>query len=227
MLDPIFSPPSILVKAIKPVAELTGLSTLPFHFHEVIFGLICYHVIYKIISPMVSARVFPKLYPHLSLRTTINWNVHFTSFIQSSFITAFALFVIVYDEERKSMGWAGRIWGYTGAGGAVQGFAAGYFLWDLTVSTMHLSVLGWGSLAHAVSALLVTSLGFVSSCRFFFFQPENDTVASSSLMADLFAASFRKLLRLEFHPLRGLYSFPEYPLVLRQTQYDRHSYSAL
>ncbi|TVY75981.1 putative TLC domain-containing protein [Lachnellula suecica] len=48
-------------------------------------------------------------------------------------------------------------------GGAVQGFAAGYFLWDLTASMVHLDVLGWGSLAHAVSALLVTSLGFIST----------------------------------------------------------------
>ncbi|CZT07730.1 uncharacterized protein RCO7_11221 [Rhynchosporium graminicola] len=47
------------------------------------------------------------------------------------------------------MDWAGRIWGYTGAGGAVQGFAAGYFLWDLIASIIHLNVLGWGSLAHA------------------------------------------------------------------------------
>jgi hypothetical protein len=60
------------------------------------------------------------------------------------------------------MDWVGRIWGYTGAGGAVQGFAAGYFLWDLIASIVHYNVLGWGSLAHAISALLVTSLGFVS-----------------------------------------------------------------
>jgi hypothetical protein len=44
----------------------------------------------------------------------------------------------------------------------VQGFAAGYFLWDLGVSVRHVDVLGLGSLAHAISALLVTGLGFVS-----------------------------------------------------------------
>jgi TLC domain len=86
-----------------------------------------------------------------------------TSFIQSSIITTFALFVIWSDEERRELDWAGRIWSYSGAGGVVQGFAAGYFLWDLVASVMHLDVLGWGSLAHAVSALVVTFLGFVSS----------------------------------------------------------------
>ncbi|KAH6664592.1 hypothetical protein B0J14DRAFT_681700 [Halenospora varia] len=58
------------------------------------------------------------------------------------------------------MDWAGRIWGYIGAGGAVQGFATRYFLWDLIASIVHVNVLGWGSLVYAISALLVTSLGF-------------------------------------------------------------------
>ena len=72
------------------------------------------------------------------------------------------MFVIWNDEDRSETDWAGRIWGYNGAGGVVQGLAAGYFLWDLVASILHLNVLGWGSLAHAVSALLVTSLGFAS-----------------------------------------------------------------
>ena len=60
------------------------------------------------------------------------------------------------------MDWRGRVWGYTGAGGMIQGFAAGYFLWDLCVSVVNVSVFGWGLLAHAVAALVVFSLGFVS-----------------------------------------------------------------
>ncbi|KAG9240116.1 TLC domain-containing protein, partial [Calycina marina] len=160
MLDPFFSSPPILVSAIQPTADYLGLSTLPLHIHEVILGWTCYHLIDTIVSPAVSTWIFPSVYPRLPARTMISWNTHVTSFIQSCFITAFALFVIWKDEERKEMDWAGRIWGYTGAGGAVQGFAAGYFLWDLIASIIHLNVLGWGSLAHAVSALLVTSLGF-------------------------------------------------------------------
>lgn len=60
------------------------------------------------------------------------------------------------------MDWRGRVWGYTGAGGMIQGFAAGYFLWDLCVSAVHVSIFGWGMLAHAIAALIVFSLGFVS-----------------------------------------------------------------
>lgn len=55
-----------------------------------------------------------------------------------------------------------RIWGYTGALGMTQAFAAGYFIWDVKISATNVGILGWGSLAHAVSALLITSLGFVS-----------------------------------------------------------------
>ncbi|KAF8849753.1 DUF887-domain-containing protein [Acephala macrosclerotiorum] len=160
MLDPFFPPPPILANAIQPMVDYLGLLTLPLHIHEVVFGWTCYYLIDTVVSPAVSTWLFPSVYPRLPARTMISWNIHVTSLVQSFFITAFALFVIWRDEERKEMDWAGRIWGYTGAGGAVQGFAAGYFLWDLIASIVHLDVLGWGSLAHAISALLVTSLGF-------------------------------------------------------------------
>ena len=62
------------------------------------------------------------------------------------------------------MNTAQRVWGYTGASGMVQGFAAGYFAWDLMACIKDLDVQGWGALIHAASALVVTSLGFV---RFF------------------------------------------------------------
>lgn len=66
------------------------------------------------------------------------------------------------DEERGSMGWEERVWGYTGAGGMIQGFAAGYFLWDLGICITNIGVFGWGLLAHAIAALVVFSFGFVS-----------------------------------------------------------------
>ena len=163
MLDPFPPPPRTLVKAIRPIATYLGLSTLPLHIHEVVLGWAFYHLICTIIAPAISTWLFPSVYSQLAVRTKIDWDIRVTSLIQSSFITLFALLVIWSDEERKEMDWVGRIWGYTGAGGAVQGLAAGYFLWDLIASIVHLNVLGWGSLAHAVSALLVTSLGFVSS----------------------------------------------------------------
>ena len=60
------------------------------------------------------------------------------------------------------MGWEQRVWGYSGAGGMIQAFAAGYFLWDLIICAKNRSVFGLGLLAHAVAALVVFSLGFVS-----------------------------------------------------------------
>ena len=72
-----------------------------------------------------------------------------------------ALWVLIADEERKDMDLEERIWGYTGALGMTQAFAAGYFIWDVKISARNVGILGWGSLAHAVSALLITSLGFV------------------------------------------------------------------
>lgn len=60
------------------------------------------------------------------------------------------------------MGARERVWGYTGASGMVQGFAAGYFLWDLATSAVHVDVYGPGAVMHAGSALAVSLLGFVS-----------------------------------------------------------------
>lgn len=58
-----------------------------------------------------------------------------------------------------------RVWGYTGAAGMIQGMAAGYFLWDLVVTLQNVRLFGFGMLAHATSALIVFSFGFVScSC---------------------------------------------------------------
>lgn len=59
------------------------------------------------------------------------------------------------------MDWEQRIWGYTGAGALVQAFSMGYFLWDLGISAYYVKMMGIGDLVHAVSALLVVTLGFV------------------------------------------------------------------
>lgn len=83
------------------------------------------------------------------------------SFIQSTLINVIAIWVMVVDHERKSMNSEERIWGYTGAAGMVQALAAGYFVWDLYVTGTNLDVFGLGTLAHAVAALLVYTLGFV------------------------------------------------------------------
>ena len=60
-----------------------------------------------------------------------------------------------------------RVLGYTGACGLVQAMAVGYFVWDLIVSTLHIGDFGIGLFLHAVSALAVYMLGFVS-CIFSF-----------------------------------------------------------
>lgn len=83
---------------------------------------------------------------------------------QALFINSVALWVIFTDPQRavQNGDWRERLWGYNGAGGMVQGFAGGYFLWDVVVSVEHLDVMGVSSLIHAISALGVTCIGFVS-----------------------------------------------------------------
>ncbi len=164
MLDPFFSPPALITTLTQPIADLFGLTTLPLHAHEILAAFLFYHGINTYLSPLLSRRLFPTTYAALPPRTKLNWDVHVVSLVQSSLINALALWVIWIDEERQTMAWPERVWGYTGGGGMIQGFAAGYFLWDLVVSSMNVGVFGWGLLAHAVAALVVFSLGFVSRC---------------------------------------------------------------
>lgn len=164
MHDPFpIAPPAALAKHyVQPAADYLGLKTLPLHFHEVAFAFILYHVTNKYISPVFSRFFFPRIYPTFSARTKLNWDVHIVSFVQSTLINILALWVIWTDEERGEMNWRGKVWGYTGASGLIQGFATGYFLWDLVITLQNVRIFGPGMLAHAVSALFVFSLGFVS-----------------------------------------------------------------
>lgn len=164
MRDPIPAP-SLLVGTAQSLARTLSLRTLPFHTHEILPSFAIYTFIDTIIAPRVSTHLFPETYPKLSKKTKINWNVHVVSLIQSCFINTLALGVIYLDRERWSMGPKERVWGYTGATGMVQGFSAGYFLWDVVMSAKHMDVLGPGSLMHAASALAVSLLGFVRARR--------------------------------------------------------------
>lgn len=165
MLDPVPPPPDWLTRAIKPYADAIELPTLPYHIHEVAFAFLLYQFIGSIASPVLSRRIFPNIYPKLTRRTRINWDVHVVSLVQSCLINTMALWVMYNDSERAEMKHSAveRIYGYTGASGLIQAFAAGYFLWDLVVSTRHIKVFGLGIWFHAVSALSVFSFGFVST----------------------------------------------------------------
>ena len=168
MLDPFPPPPAFLVRAVKPLADALHLYTLPLHFHEIVFAALFYYSISHYISPFVSARI-SKTYPRLSRRSRLNWDVHVVSFVQSIIINGLSLWVIWCDEERKAWRsnvdglWQQRTWGYLGSSGLCQSFALGYFFWDLVMCTRHTEIFGVGMLAHALSAVAVFGLGYVSS----------------------------------------------------------------
>jgi hypothetical protein len=163
MHDPFpYAPPALLVPYVETFSKYVGLRTLPLHFHEVALAFSLYHVTNRFISPALSNYFFPRIYNALSAKTKINWDVHIVSFVQSTVICVLALYVMYTDRERAEMDWETRVWGYTGASGLIQAFAGGYFVWDLMVTLQNMSAFGMGMLAHAVSALFVFALGFVS-----------------------------------------------------------------
>ncbi|KAG8631574.1 hypothetical protein KVT40_000714 [Elsinoe batatas] len=162
MKDPFpFSPPPQFIQDLaRPLAAKLNAPTLPLHLHEVAFAIVLYTVVHQVISPPLSAWLCPKTYPHLNKRTKLNWDVHVVSTLQSILVCALSLWLILCDEERGTIGFEQRIWGYTGATGLLTSMACGYFIWDLIMTVMHVNVFGYGMLAHATSATLVFSLGY-------------------------------------------------------------------
>jgi len=163
MHDPFpFAPPEWLTHYVQPFADYFCLKTLPLHIHEVLFAFSLYYGINKIVSPAISSFFWPRRYNAFNARTKLNWDVHIVSFVQSTLICVLALWVMWNDDERNEMNYMGKVHGYTGASGLIQAFAGGYFLWDLMITLQNMHIFGPGMLAHAVSALFVFSLGFVS-----------------------------------------------------------------
>ena len=160
MRDPLPAP-LLLAKSTVPLANALSLRTLPFHTHEILPSFALYNILHIYIAPTISTRLFPQTYPSFPRRTKDNWNIHLVSLLQSTFISTLALSVMYLDKERRRMGPVQRVWGYTGATGMVQGFSAGYFLWDLGVCMADVGAHGWGALTHAAAALTVSLLGFV------------------------------------------------------------------
>ena len=164
MLDPFPLPaPADLARLVSPLARAAHLASLPAHLHEVALFAAAYGATQRVVAPRVSAALFPRTYAGLSPRTRLNWDVHVVSLVQAVIVCAVALWVMCVDGERAAMGWEERVWGYTGGLGLIQALGCGYFLWDLWVSLVYVDMFGWGMLAHAVSALSVFVLGFVSA----------------------------------------------------------------
>ena len=164
MHDPISAP--IGVKRLAtPLAQRLALRTLPLHVHEILPAFVFYNFLNIYISPLLSRRLAPRAYDALPERSQTNWNAHVVSLVQSTVVNSAALWVILYDRERWAMDAGQRVWGYTGSMGMVQALSAGYFLWDLMAASLRPDVHGPGAIAHAVAALAVSMLGFVSTFR--------------------------------------------------------------
>ncbi len=164
--------PELVAPFIQPLADFLSMKTLPLHLHEVVAAYLLYHFTNEYIAPAFSRAFFPRLYPGFNARTKLNWDVHIVSFVQSTVICSLAFYVIWADEERGAMDTLERVHGYTGASGLIQAFATGYFLWDLVITAQNVQIFGVGMLFHAIAALCVFSLGFVSHRIYFVLQVE-------------------------------------------------------
>jgi len=153
---------SALANLVQPLATKLQLATLPLHAHHIIAAFLLYQAVFDVGSPILSRWLFPETYNGLDRRGRVNWDAHVVSMVQCLIINGMALYVMFADPERVKADhdWRERLWGYTWMAGRVQGFASGYFLWDVIISIQHLDVMGMSSLLHGIAAFGITNLGF-------------------------------------------------------------------
>nr|OQO26831.1 hypothetical protein B0A51_06492 [Rachicladosporium sp. CCFEE 5018] len=136
------------------------LHTLPLHANTLLLSALTYQTLFSLVSPPLSRRLAPRSYPAFPLKTRLNWDTRVTGLVQAVFICTAALRVIASDPTRVGSTWETRLWGYSPAAGKVQAWAAGYFLWDILISTRWVDMYGPTALMHAVAAFVVTMIGF-------------------------------------------------------------------
>lgn len=222
MKDPfVIAPIPWLAELVRPWCDRLNMPTLPLHIHEVVISALLYSIIFWPLSPFLSKLVVPHHYSKLSRKTRLNWDAHVVSMVQSCLINGLSIWVICVDDERWNMDWQERVWGYTGANAMIQALASGYFVWDLFVTSFNVDVFGVGTLAHAISALLAYSLGFVRE------NPLSLSVCCSSANFVVLVAPLRQLLLAHLHPLGTVDSFSQHSLVHGQGEHDGKSRSAL
>ncbi|OQO06479.1 hypothetical protein B0A48_08262 [Cryoendolithus antarcticus] len=136
------------------------LHTLPLHANTLLLSALTYQTLFSLVSPPLSRRLAPKSYPTFPLKTRLNWDIRVTGLVQAVFICTAALRVIASDPTRVGSTWETRLWGYSPAAGKVQAWAAGYFLWDILISTRWVDMYGPTAVMHAVAAFVVTMIGF-------------------------------------------------------------------
>lgn len=159
MLDPLPIPPWLRDSA-EPLTNLLHLHTLTLHVHEVLLSFAVYSFINDVLAPHISAWLIPTRYAKFPRRTRLQWNIHVTSFVNATFLSFAAPYVLSADKDLLINTWEERLWGYTGACGMVQAFGVGYFLWDLKVCILNFELLGVIDLVHAMVAVIITTLGY-------------------------------------------------------------------
>ncbi|KAK4554962.1 hypothetical protein LTR86_008110 [Recurvomyces mirabilis] len=150
--------------AVRPwavgLANRLHLQTFPLHANQILTTAGIYYGLYSVVSPAVSRWLAPKTYKHLSKSSRANWDARAVGFAQAIFISYHALNVIFTDPTRPNATAHQRLWDYSARVGKVQAYAAGYFLWDLYVTSRYAGQFGPSAAAHAFCGLLITMIGF-------------------------------------------------------------------
>ncbi|KAG0152361.1 hypothetical protein CROQUDRAFT_649752 [Cronartium quercuum f. sp. fusiforme G11] len=161
------------------LSDLLHLPKLPDHLLIIISSTFICFIIQFTSHLSISPKLFPQHYNKLSKFTKFNWDTHLVAWVHSFYATFIAIYVLL-NEDQFSMIHDDKIFGYDHLAMNFLSISAGYFLWDIIVSSvLVLKGYGIGFFLHAFScfiAYLYTIKPFVGYYGFVFLLWEASTI---------------------------------------------------
>jgi hypothetical protein len=209
-----------LAQLIRTACERANLPLLPAYLPGILTTFAAYQLIYSAAGPWLSATLFPKMYPQLRGRKKVEWDENVPSFIHAVVLCTLSAQVVLFDEEKQSMGWQARVWDYTEPTAAVLTVALGYFYFHLFLMVWHRKTFGWAMVAHAVTVSFLMTNGYVSI--------DLESISALGRTAPLMsrAASSFHDLRPIFVLVRNIDHFPGHPIDAEVARHGRHRHPA-
>lgn len=155
------APPS-LVAFLLPYTTAIGLPHLAEVAHIAIFSCLVSIALQRI-SSIACPILFPKTYPKNKAKSD-DWDLHVVGWAYSIIATPLALYLILHPSPEIIKD---QVYGFSIREARLSALATGYFLWDLSVSAMHIQTQGLGFFLHGAGcflAFLFTLKPFLMYC---------------------------------------------------------------
>jgi hypothetical protein len=143
-----------------------NLPVLPSQLRLVTIWAIFYQVVYSVVAPLLWKLLDNPKSPPSRVKRPL-WYINIVSIVQSTVNSAASIYLLYHSEFRHGLTAQERILGYHRETSMVVVVATGYFVFHLFSAWSQRQFHGMFLVFHAICALLVSLIGFVSDHSFF------------------------------------------------------------